>query len=103
MFLFNLTFRYSTHVIKQRLRQENSDFDRFFDEKVCVVEGDVAQDNLGIDKKMYADIAATCDIILSSAASVDFVVLYYTTAELLNYSTTLLYGVCAYLYSTIPL
>lgn len=59
--------------IFQRLRRETPEFERLFDEIVHVVEGEISQPRLGMSDSDYAEVTASCDVILSSAASVDFV------------------------------
>ena len=72
--------------VQERLRQEIRDatafdllrlehgtnFHQFFDDKVIAIEGDVAQDNLGLDEEAYRRLQKDVDIIINCAALVTF-------------------------------
>ncbi len=73
-------------LVQERLRQEirdatafdllrmehGSNFHQFFDDKVEAIEGDAAQDHLGLDDETYKRLQDDVDIIINCAALVTF-------------------------------
>lgn len=68
--------RFETEVLKSpcfdRLRARHSHFDQFVQEKVQVLPGDVQLDWLGLSQAHLALLTSTVEVVLNSAANVDF-------------------------------
>ncbi|MEI7729469.1 MAG: AMP-binding protein [Verrucomicrobiota bacterium] len=56
-----------------RLREKfGEDFERFCEEKITCITGDLTMERLGLDEKAYAELAGKIHVIINSAATVVF-------------------------------
>ena len=56
----------------QRCKKERKDFIQFAIDKITFISGDLTRENLGISEKDRTFLTENCDVIINSAASVNF-------------------------------